>query len=79
MSQCVVVCDDKELRATFKVTPITLNRFAYGQSPQIVSKVGVAALNLIQLLGPVELKGPVEVLLLGLATKLQQTPLTKRM
>jgi molybdopterin-guanine dinucleotide biosynthesis protein A len=30
VSQCVVVCHDKELRATFKVTPPILDRLAYG-------------------------------------------------
>jgi hypothetical protein len=51
MSQYVVVCCDKEVRALFKVTPPILNRFAYGQSFQIV-RVGVAALSSIHLTRP---------------------------
>jgi hypothetical protein len=31
MSQCVVVCYDKELRAPFKAAPPMLDGFAYGQ------------------------------------------------
>jgi hypothetical protein len=30
MSECVVVCYDKELRATFRVTPPLLDRCVYG-------------------------------------------------
>jgi hypothetical protein len=45
MSQCVVVCYDKELRAPFKITPPMLPRLIYGQSLQIVHEVGVAALS----------------------------------
>jgi hypothetical protein len=47
MSQCIVIYDDKELRATFKVALSMLNRFIYGQSLQIASGVGAATLSLI--------------------------------
>jgi hypothetical protein len=46
--QCVVVCYDKELRATCKVTPPMLYRFAYGRGLQIIGRVvGVATLSWI--------------------------------
>jgi hypothetical protein len=51
-SQRVVVCYDKELRATFKVTPQVLYRLTFGQSLQIVRKVGVAGINWVQLPRP---------------------------
>jgi hypothetical protein len=53
MSQCVVVYYDKELRASFKVTPPMLDGFAYGQSFLIVRRVSVVTLSWIQLTRPV--------------------------
>jgi hypothetical protein len=53
MSHFVVVCYDKELKATFKVTPPMLYRLKYGQSLQIVRIVGVAALSLNKLRRPI--------------------------
>jgi hypothetical protein len=53
MSQCVVVCHDEGLKATFHVTLPMLNRFAYGQSFQIVRIVGVAALSWTLLMRPI--------------------------
>jgi hypothetical protein len=49
MSKCVVAYYYEELRATFKVTPPMLIRFIYGQSLQIVRRVSVAKLSLIQI------------------------------
>jgi hypothetical protein len=48
MSQCVVVCYDKELRTPFKATPPMFNRFANGKSFHILGRVEVATLSRIR-------------------------------
>jgi hypothetical protein len=45
MTHNVVVCHDKELRATFKVIPLMLYRLTSVQSFQIVLRVGVTVLS----------------------------------
>jgi hypothetical protein len=45
MSHCLAVCYDTELRANFNVTPPILNRFANGQSFQIVAIIDVATVK----------------------------------